>query len=213
MLGEVRNKVDALTGHVSGHCQSGGRAGGRAWCQNAAKKPPPCQIRRMCLQSPFHPLCWRYALQAWSKRAQPLGHGLPALKQTLAARRSVTGSTVGAGQLHPATVVATGLLDHPVGVQCMQTGHNTYTAGRMATCNTLTCQNQTAIHHMGRRLRNRQRFVWTSGNALTTMVAHVGVEAQPIVVLLPGVLRTDIHAGLTVAIHNSLMDAALGMDG
>lgn len=105
------------------------------------------------------------------------------------------------------------MLDHPVRAERMQTGHNADSARRMATCNTLTCQNQIAVHHMGRRLRNRQRFVWTSGNALTTMVAQVGVEAQPIVVLLPGVLRTDIHAGLTVAIHNSLMDAALGMDG
>lgn len=105
------------------------------------------------------------------------------------------------------------MLDHPIGAQGVQTGHDAHSAGRMATRNTLTCQNQTAVHDMGRRLRNGQRFVWTSGNALTTMVAPVGVEAQAIVVVLPGGLRTDIHTGLTVAVHNSLMDTALGMDG
>ena len=107
-------------------------------------------------------MCWRYVLEARCRRAQPLGHGLPALNQTMASRRSPTGSAVGAGQLHPATVVVTGLLDHPVGAQCMQTGNNTDTAGRMATCDSLTCQNEIVVHHMRRGLRNGQRF--TVGN-------------------------------------------------
>ena len=167
----------------------------------------------MRLRSPFHPMCWRYVLEARCRRAQPLGHGLPALNQTMASRRSPTGSAVGAGQLHPATVVVTGLLDHPVGAQCMQTGNNTDTAGRMATCDSLTCQNEIVVHHMRRGLRNGQRFVWTSGNTLSAMVASVGVKAQAIVIVLPGGTWADVHTGLTVAVHNFLMDTPLGMDG
>ena len=213
MVGEVRNNVDALTCHICGHSHGGRRIGGRAWCQNATKKPPPCQIRRLCVGGPLLPLCWRYALKARRGRTEPLGHGLPALRQTLAAWSTVTGTAVGAGQLHPITVVAKGLLDHPVGANCMQAGHNAYSAWRTATCNALACQNQTAVHHMGCRLWNRQRFVRTGCNAMAAMVANVGVKTQSIVVMFPGGAWANIHTGPTVAVHNSLMDTAFCMDG
>lgn len=213
MPGKVQNSVEALTGHVCGPCHCGGCTGGRAWCQNAAKKPPPCQIGRVCVGSPLLPLCWRYALQARSRRAQPLGHGLPALNQTLAARRTVTGTAVGAGQLHPVTVVLTCLLNYPVGAQCMQTGYNAHSAGRTATCHALACQNQTAVHHMGCGLWYRQCFVWTGGNALTAMVADVGVKAQAIVIMRPGGTWADVDTGLAAAVRNALVHTAFGMDG
>jgi hypothetical protein len=116
-------------------------------------------------------------------------------------------------KLDPVTVVLTCLLDHPVGAQCMQTGYNAHSAGCMGSCNALARQNQTTVHHMGCRLRYRQCLVRTSCNALTAMVANVGVKAQAVVFALPSGTRADIHTGLTVAVRNALMHTAFGMDG
>jgi len=95
----------------------------------------------------------------------------------------------------------------------METGYNAHSAGRMVPCNALACQNQTVVHHMGCRLRYRQCFVRTGGNALTATVADIGVKAQAIVVVLPCCAWADIHTGLAAAARNALMHTAFGMDG
>lgn len=93
----------------------------------------------------------------------------------------------------------------------MQTGYNADRLACTASCDGLARQHQAAIHHMGCRLRYRQRFMRTGRNALAAMVADVGVKAQATVVVLPGGTWANVDAGLATAVRSALVHTSRGM--
>lgn len=163
--------------------------------QKAAAVPNPALVRRRSAPSTVLAICAQGA-----RRTESLGHGLPALRQTLAAWSTVTGTAVGAGQLHPITVVAKGLLDHPVGATACRQATTPTALGARATCNALACQNQTAVHHMGCRLWNRRTLRADRLQRNGRNGRNVGVKTQSIVAMIPGGAWANIHTGPTVAV-------------